>query len=125
MQLRRDDIIALADAIVKAVRDCEAILVASIETAEQSAPAVRLEPQDAVLRPIPELLTRAAAADYLRDVVGYPVSKPTLAKLAVTGGGPPFQSFGRRVVYEPAELRAWAKGRSRRRRNTSDRGAPV
>lgn len=125
MQLRREDIIALADTIVRAVRDCQAILVASVERDVTSAPAARPEALEANARPTPELLTRSAAADYLHDVIGYPVSKSTLAKLAVTGDGPPFQSFGRRVVYRPAELRAWAEGRSRRRKSTSDVGRPV
>lgn len=124
-QLNRQDIIDLADAIAKAVRECRDILIKSVDRQEQAAEAAPTAPPEASPERLPEFLTRAAAAAYLRDTVGYPISKSFLDKAAVYGDGPPFQSFGRRVVYRPADLRAWAEGRSRRRTSTSDPGSKV
>ena len=42
----------------------------------------------------------------------------TLAKLRLTGGGPPYVQLGRAVRYKPAEVMAWAEARARR--STSD-----
>ena len=36
------------------------------------------------------------------------VSKSWLNRLRVVGGGPLFVKLGRRVVYDPADLQAWA-----------------
>ena len=124
MQLHREDIIALGDTIVRAVRDCQAILVAAAERPPEVGQAVAPEAAAGHTQ-APELLTRTGASDYLTNVVGYPVSRSTLAKLAVSGAGPTFQSFGRRVLYAPADLMDWAKRRSRKGRNTSDQGSPV
>ena len=44
----------------------------------------------------------------------------TLAKLRISGGGPPFYKFGRRVLYDPKDLESWAM--ERRRKSTSDLG---
>jgi predicted DNA-binding transcriptional regulator AlpA len=58
------------------------------------------------------LLTVRAAAAHLT------LSKSTLDKLRLTGGGPPFMKLGsRRVVYDLDELDAWAT--QGRRQNTS------
>ena len=46
------------------------------------------------------------------------LSKPTLDKLRVYGGGPPFLKLGRRVVYDPSDLDQWLS--SHRRHSTSD-----
>jgi excisionase family DNA binding protein len=51
------------------------------------------------------------AADYLG------VSKSTLDKLRVSGGGPAYLQLGRRVVYDPGDLEAWVA--SKRRASTS------
>lgn len=51
------------------------------------------------------LNTREAAA-HIRDK-GLPCSPNTLAKIRCVGGGPKFYSFGRRIVYSPAELDEW------------------
>ncbi len=58
------------------------------------------------------LLRTYAAADYLG------LSKSTLEKLRVTGGGPIFASLGRAVVYDVADLDAWVV--ANKRRSTSD-----
>ncbi|WP_439358813.1 helix-turn-helix transcriptional regulator [Bradyrhizobium sp. DASA03007] len=60
-------------------------------------------------------LTRKEAAAYLR------LGESTLAKLFVTGDGPPAIKVGRSVRYETGDLDAWMS--SRRRRSTSDSGS--
>lgn len=53
---------------------------------------------------------RAEAARYLQERYGaYTVD--TLAKLACTGGGPPFRKVGPYPLYTAAELDAWMEGR--------------
>lgn len=54
-----------------------------------------------------KFLRRKSAADYLRDKYGWG-SWQTLAKLAVTGGGPVYRKFGRAAVYAPEDLDEWA-----------------
>ena len=44
----------------------------------------------------------------------------TLEKLRVTGEGPPFLKLGKRVVYDRADVIAWA--RAQKRTSTSDQG---
>ncbi len=46
------------------------------------------------------------------------LSKSTLEKLRVTGGGPEYASLGRAVVYHTEDLDAWVL--TRKRRSTSD-----
>jgi hypothetical protein len=54
-------------------------------------------------------LTRANASVYLRERHGISRTPGTLAKLAVTGGGPKFRKIGvRHVLYDIADLDAWA-----------------
>lgn len=48
------------------------------------------------------------------------LSPRTLEKFRLTGEGPAFHKFGRRCLYQMADLEAWAAGR--RRRSTSDPG---
>jgi hypothetical protein len=67
-------------------------------------------------------LNRKEAAEYLTNL-GYKTAPATLAKLASVGGGPVFESFGRRPLYKSEELRNWAQARcSGPRRSTSDSG---
>ena len=67
-------------------------------------------------------LTRKEAAQFLSER-GYRTAPATLAKLACLGGGPLFQSFGRRPLYRETELLAWAQARTTGpRRSTSDPG---
>jgi hypothetical protein len=42
---------------------------------------------------------------------GYPIEGPTLRTWRVRGGGPPFQRFGRWVVYPWGLADTWAKER--------------
>jgi hypothetical protein len=67
-------------------------------------------------------LDRKLAAQFLTDL-GYRTAHATLAKLACIGGGPTFESFGRKPLYREADLLAWAEGKtSGPRRSTSDPG---
>jgi hypothetical protein len=69
------------------------------------------------------LLPRKDAAQFLTEH-GYKTASATLAKLACLGGGPPFRSFGRRPLYHPSDLIAWAQARcTGPRRSTSDTGS--
>lgn len=65
-------------------------------------------------------LTRAEAAAFLTER-GFRVAYATLNKYATVGGGPVFESFGRRPVYKPADLLAWVASKTTRpRRHTSE-----
>lgn len=55
---------------------------------------------------LPAFLTNSEAAEFLR------LSPRTLEKQRVTGGGPPFRKFGRRVLYSRTDLQLWADRRS-------------
>jgi hypothetical protein len=77
---------------------------------------------------IPELptalLRRKLTAEAL-TAAGYPVSEKTLATKAVRGGGPPYRTFGRTVLYRWGEALAWAEGRlSAPRCSTSEMDRP-
>lgn len=65
----------------------------------------------------PKWLTRKEAACYLR------LGESTLAKLFVSGDGPPAIKVGRSVRYDSTDLDAWMS--SRRRRSTSDIGSAI
>lgn len=70
-------------------------------------------------------LSRREASAYIVEKYGetFGVSQKTLAKLAVTGGGPAFHKWGRRVGYTAKALDEWAASRiSDARRSTSDIG---
>lgn len=54
-------------------------------------------------------LRRREASSYLHENHGVNRTVGTLAKLAVTGGGPPYRVDGRTPLYEPADLDAWAE----------------
>jgi hypothetical protein len=67
-------------------------------------------------------LDRRQAAAFL-TARGYRTAPATLAKLACIGGGPTFESFGRKPLYREADLLAWATGKTTGpRRSTSDPG---
>src|SRR5262249_2573781 len=53
------------------------------------------------------LLRRTEAAEHIQQKWGYPCSPRTLAKYAVTGGGPPFRKAGRYALYHPDDLDGW------------------
>lgn len=54
-----------------------------------------------------KLVSRVEAARLLTEA-GFPISPATLAKKAVTGGGPPYRVWNRRAMYEAPRLMAWA-----------------
>ncbi|WCL54401.1 helix-turn-helix transcriptional regulator [Gimibacter soli] len=56
-------------------------------------------------------LRRDEVPTYLSLVHGIEIAKSTLAKWAVVGGGPHFQKFGRRPLYQPADIDAWVAKR--------------
>jgi hypothetical protein len=67
-----------------------------------------------------KFLRRKHAAEYLKERYGFGATR-TLAKLATIGGGPVFRKAGTIVLYEPADLDAWALSRlSAPLRSTSD-----
>jgi hypothetical protein len=53
------------------------------------------------------MLAAVDAARYLGLAV------QTLAKLRLSGNGPPFAKLGRRVVYDPQDLEYWLSQRKR------------
>jgi hypothetical protein len=55
-------------------------------------------------------LQRKALGAALRDE-GFPIADSTLATMAVRGGGPPFQRFGRIPLYTWGTSLMWARGR--------------
>ena len=67
-------------------------------------------------------LRRKQAAQYLQDTWGISRTHATLAKLAVTGGGPKFQYANRTPLYPVEELDGWAQSiLSPLQSSTSDR----
>lgn len=64
-----------------------------------------------------QFLTQTEAARLLR------LSGRSLERFRLTGAGPAFRKFGRRVLYERADLLMWAD--ARRRSSTSDAGHAV
>ena len=65
-------------------------------------------------------LTRSEAAAFLTER-GYRVAYATLNKYATVGGGPVFESFGRRPLYKPTDLLAWVASKTTPpRRHTSE-----
>jgi excisionase family DNA binding protein len=69
-----------------------------------------------VTGPTETWLTRKQAAAYLK------LGESTLAKLFVSGDGPPAIKVGRSVRYASLDLDCWMN--SRRRMSTSDMGKP-
>jgi len=68
-----------------------------------------------------ELLTRRQAAEFIRDVLGRPMSFSTASKLAALGEfALPAVWWGRRPLYQREDLRAWAEVRSRRDPNRTE-----
>jgi hypothetical protein len=57
------------------------------------------------------LLNRQEAAAFLCER-GYRVAVASLNKWASIGGGPRFRKFGRRPLYAPSDLIAWAEART-------------
>jgi hypothetical protein len=59
----------------------------------------------------PFYLNRRRSAMFLEASYGAKISPDTLAKMAVSGTGPPFRRLGPHVVYEPSDLSSWAESR--------------
>lgn len=69
---------------------------------------------------MPKYLSRSEASDYLASL-GLKITKHTLQKMACVGGGPQFQIFGNRAVYNTEALDAWIAQKLRPpRRSTSE-----
>jgi hypothetical protein len=68
--------------------------------------------------------SRDEASEYLKNR-GFRVAKQTLAKYAVTGGGPAYRTFGSRVVYDPSDLDAWIDQRLTMPRRSTSEARPV
>ena len=68
-------------------------------------------------RPAPKNPKWLLSTDEAAELLGLPPH--TLSKWRVTGMGPPFQSLGRRCLYDPETLRRWAA--SRAKKSTSER----
>jgi hypothetical protein len=68
----------------------------------------------------PDRLRRVDASGYLKRQHGLDRAPQTLAKLAVTGGGPEYERFGRIPYYRPAKLDEWVLSRLKRHRSTSE-----
>ena len=65
-------------------------------------------------------LTREPLAAALTEA-GFPIKPKTLATMATRGGGPPYQKFGNRPLYQWGSSLAWAESRlSLPRRSTSE-----
>jgi hypothetical protein len=64
------------------------------------------------------LLRRTECAAALTEA-GYPISAKTLATMATRGGGPPYRTFGRTVLYKWSEAIGWAEGRLSPPRHTT------
>jgi hypothetical protein len=54
---------------------------------------------------------RKDAARYVRETYGVPCTEGHLAKLAVKGGGPPYEYYGRFPVYTDVDLDLWVESR--------------
>jgi len=59
----------------------------------------------------PETLLRRAELAAALTEAGFPIATATLATMAVRGGGPPFQYFGRIPIYRWGAGLGWARGR--------------
>lgn len=67
---------------------------------------------------VPEYMRRKDAANYLKSRYGVGSSR-TLAKLAVTGGGPIMTKIGGAACYLKDDLDDWARSRMTRWQSTS------
>ena len=69
------------------------------------------------------LLRRGHTAEALK-AEGFPITEATLATKATRGGGPPYRSFGRTVLYRWGDALEWAQSRlSAPRSSTSEADA--
>jgi hypothetical protein len=72
-----------------------------------------------------KLLRRKEASKHLKEKWGVDRAPSTLAKLAVIGGGPPFQRLGRIPLYATDDLDEWVASKlSGPMPSTSDTASP-
>jgi hypothetical protein len=71
------------------------------------------------------LLRRKAASEYLHKMHGLERAPSTLAKLAVTGGGPVFRHIGRVPHYAPSDLDAWVASKLGPRMHSTSEAAAI
>ena len=71
-----------------------------------------------------KFLRRKAASEYLHETHGLDRAPSTLAKLAVTGGGPTFRRMGRVPIYTPQDLDAWVEFKLSPRMHSTSQVAP-
>ena len=71
-----------------------------------------------------KLLRRKAASEYLHEAHGVERAASTLAKLAVTGGGPVFRHIGRVPLYAPDDLDAWVASKLTPRMHSTSQPVP-
>lgn len=62
---------------------------------------------DPTLNATPVFLTVRETAEFLR------LSEITLGRWRIEGVGPPYRKFGRRVVYDRADIIAWTDAQTR------------
>jgi hypothetical protein len=75
-------------------------------------------------RELGEFLTRRQAAEYIRTVLGRPMSFSTASKLAALREfATPALWWGRRPLYTRDDLRAWAESRSQPTKQRSERAS--
>lgn len=58
-----------------------------------------------------EHMNRREASAYIRQRWGLRCAPSTLAKMAITGEGPPFRKAGKWPIYERGDLDKWAQKR--------------
>jgi phosphate-selective porin len=69
------------------------------------------------------LLRRKQVAEALTSA-GFPVAPASLATMVCRGGGPPYRTFGRVVLYKWGDALEWAEARmTAPRRSTSEADA--
>jgi hypothetical protein len=65
-----------------------------------------------------QLLSRKEVAAAL-TAAGYPITQATLATMASRGGGPPYTTFGKRVLYHWELVIQWAEDKTTRNCETA------
>jgi hypothetical protein len=70
-------------------------------------------------------LRRKQASAHIEQTYNIPCAEPTLATMAVRGGGPPYSRVGNAALYAVDDLDEWALEKlSTPRRSTSELRAP-
>ena len=73
----------------------------------------------------PDTLLRREATAQALTALGFQTKAATLATKATRGGGPPYRTFGRTVLYRWGDVLDWAEARmTAPRRSTSEMDTP-